>query len=415
MRETTVGMPPPRSSLQTRIEIVPTSPLMKRGLALLAALVLAGCTPSNGAQKKNGGPGAGMPPPEVSVIEVQTKSLPVSFEYVGQTAGSREVEVRARVTGILLKRNFTEGARVKKGESLYTVDPAPFEAALARAEADVAAAEARAEQAKRNAARLKPLYAEKAVSQKDYDDAVSAEAIGAADVKAARARLAEARLNLGYTRVEAPVSGFTTRSMRSEGTLVSGPDVLLTTVVQVDPIWVTFAMPDNEQTRLQKQAQEGRLVLPKNGGFEVALRLADGSTYAKTGRLNFADVRISPTTGTREARAEFPNPDGALRPGEFVRVVLRGATQPNAVTVPQRAVLEGPQGKFVYVVDEKGAAQPRPVRVGEWAGNDWVISEGLKPGDKVIVDGVMRLAPGAPVRIAGQKGEPAKPQSQAKK
>ena len=375
------------------------------------ALALAACSPSNGAPDKGGhkgGPGAGMPPPEVTVVTVAPQALPVTFEYVGQTAGSREVEVRARVAGILLKRNFTEGAPVRQGQSLYTVDPAPFEAAVARAEADVGAAEARLEQARKNAARLKPLYAEKAVSQKDYDDTVSAEEIGAADVKAARARLTEAKLNLSYTKVESPVSGITGRSMRQEGSLISGPDALLTSITRVDPIWVNFGVPDNEQAQIQKEVKAKQLALP-DGNFEVALRRADGSLYEKTGRLNFADVRVSPATGTRETRAELPNPGGALKPGEFVRVILRGATRPNAVTVPQRAVLEGLQGKFVYVVNEKNQAEPRPVEAGEWAGQSWIITGGLKPGERVIVDGVMRLGPGAPVRIAEAKPEAAKP------
>jgi len=368
---------------------------------LLASLVLAACTPSNGSEKKGGGhPGMGMPPPEVSVTTVAAQTLPLTFEYVGQTAGSREVEVRGRVPGIILKRNFLEGAPVKEGQSLYTIDPTPFQAAAARAEADVAAAQARYEQAKRNAARMKPLYAEKAVSQKENDDAVSAEEIGAADVKAARTRLVEARLNLGYTKVAAPVSGVASRSLRSEGSLVEGPQTLLTSVVQVDPIWVNFGIPDNQQADLAREVQAGRVELPKDGAFEVALRRADGTIYDKTGRLNFSDVRVSPTTGTREVRAELPNPDGRLRPGEFVRVILRGASRPNALTVPQRAVLEGPQGKFVYIVDEKGTAQPRPIEVGDWAGNAWIINKGVQPGDKVIVEGLMRLGPGAPVRIA---------------
>jgi len=385
-------------------------------IAPLLGASLVACGPSTGQDKGGkgqGGPG-GMPPAEVNAITVEPKSLPVSFEYVGQTAGSREVEVRSRVAGILLTRNFKEGAPVKKGESLYSIDPAPFEAALARAQADVAAAEAREQQARRNAARLKPLYAEKAVSQKDYDDAVSAESISAADLKAARARLAEARLSMDYTKVEAPVSGIASRSQRSEGTLVSGPDMLLTTVIQVDPIWVSFGVPDNEQARLQKEVEAGRLALPKGGSFEVALKLADGSMFPRTGRLNFSDVRVSATTGTRESRAEVPNPNGGLRPGEFVRVILRGATRPNAMTVPQRAVLEGPQGKFVYVVNEKSAAEPRPLQLGEWTGDNWIVTDGLKPGDKVIVDGLMRLGPGAPVKIADPSQQKQPPQKDQK-
>jgi membrane fusion protein (multidrug efflux system) len=372
-------------------------------LLSILALSLAACGPG-GADKggkggKKGGPGAGMPPPEVNIITAAPQSLPQTFEYVGQAAGSREVEVRARVTGILLKRNFKEGEPVKAGESLYTIDPAPFEAALARAEANVAAAEARYEQARRNAARYKPLYAEKAVSQKEFDDAVSAEAIGAADVKVARTQLTDARLNLGYTKVEAPAAGITGRSQRQEGSLVSGPDVLLTTITQVDPVWVNFGIPDNEQAELQKAVAAGQLVLPK-GGFEVQVRRADGTLFPRTGKLNFEDVRVSPATGTREFRAQLPNPGGVLRPGEFVRVILQGAVRPNAVTVPQRAVLEGPQGKFIYVVDEKGTAQPRPVQAGAWSGDAWIIKEGLKGGERVIVDGVMKLGPGAPVKIA---------------
>jgi len=380
-------------------------------VAFLVVAPLAACSPSSGEQKGAGhGPGAGMPPPEVTVVTVSPKPLPVSFEYVGQTAGSREAEVRSRVQGILLSRNFAEGERVAKGQSLYTIDPAPFQAAVARAEADLAAAVARAGQAARQAARLKPLYAEKAVSQKELDDAVSGEAIAAAEAGAAQARLAEARLSLGYTRVESPISGLASRSLPSEGSLVPGPGQLLTTVVQVDPIWVNFGMPDNEQARLQQDIAAGRLQMPKNGSVEVELRLADGSAYARKGRLNFADVRISAATGTREARAELPNPDGGLRPGQFVRVRLSGAVMPDAITVPQRAVLENPQGggKLVFVVDEQGTAQPRPVEAGPWQGDQWVITKGLAGGERVIVDGVMKLGPGAPVKIAGQAaGKPA--------
>ena len=378
---------------------------MRFAALLLLTVFISACSPSGGQEKGGKGhPGAGMPPPEVNAMSVELRAVPVSFEYVGQTAGSREVEVRARVTGILMTRNFKEGGRVEKGQSLFTIDPAPFQAALARAEADVAAAEARQEQAARNAARFKPLYAEKAVSQKEYDDAVSAEAIGGADLKAARARLTEARLSLGYTKVESPVAGIAGKAQRSDGSLVSGPEVLLTSVTQVDPIWVNFGIPDNDAARLQKETEAGRLALPK-GGFEVQLRLADGSMFSKSGRLNFSDVRVNPGTGTREARAELPNPNGgALHPGQFVRVILKGATIPDAVTVPQRAVLESPQGgKFVYVVDEKGAAQPRPVEAGEWSGDTWVITSGLKAGDLVITDGVLKLGPGAPVRIAQPK------------
>ncbi len=366
------------------------------------ALLLAACGPSGGGH-------GGFPPAQVSVMTVEPKSLPAVFEYTGQTLGSREVEVRARVTGILLNRNFVEGGPVTKGQSLFTIDPAPFAAVAVRAEADVAAADARLAQAKKNAVRLKPLYAENAVSQKEFDDSTSAEAIADADLKSARARLTEAQLNMQYTRVEAPATGIAGRAQRSEGSLVSGPDVLLTSVTQIDPIWVSFGVSDNDQLKLNSETAAGRLELPKGGKFEVSVKLADGTVYAQTGKLNFSDVRVSGATGTSETRAEIPNPKGVLRPGQFVRITLSGATRPNAITVPQRAVLEGPQGKFVYVLSAESKAEPRPVQVGDWAGEDWIINVGLKAGDKVIVDGVARIfAPNSPVQVAEPKKEEAK-------
>lgn len=377
----------------------------------VAAFLLAGCQPA-GSQ-----PHGGMPPAEVNVVTVEAKSAPATFEYVGQTAGSREVEVRARVTGILQKRNYREGGSVKQGESMFSLDAAPFEVALARAEAAVASAEARLAQAKRNTQRLKPLYEAKAASQKDFDDAASAEQVAEADVKTARANLAEARLNLGYTKVEAPVSGIAGRAQRSEGNYVSGPDVLLTTVSQIDPIYVLFGISDEERLKLVRESEAGRLILPKDGQFEVTIKLADGSAYAKSGKLNFADVRVSANTGTSETRAELPNASGLLRPGQYVRVTLKGAQRPDAIMVPQRAVLDGPMGKFVYLVNAEGKAEIRPVSVGDWAGDAWIINSGLKAGDKLIVDGVMKIGPGAPVHIAdpnAPKGPPGAPATPAK-
>jgi membrane fusion protein (multidrug efflux system) len=345
-----------------------------------------------------------MPPAVVAVQEVKARSVPVEFEYPAQTAGSREVEVRARVNGILLKRNFEEGAAVRAGQSLFTLDSAPFEAAAARAEADVAAAEARLGAASRNAKRMKPLFEARAASQKDYDEAISAEEVAAADVKAAKARLVEARLNLAYTKVESPVSGVTSRALKSEGSFVSGPDVLLTTVSQVDPIYVNFGVSESEQEKLRKEAAAGTLTLPKDNRFEVTIRFEDGTTYPRTGKLAFSDVRVNNQTGTTDARAEIANPEGRVRPGQFVRAILKGAARPNAITVPQRAVMEGGQGKIVYVLSPDSKAMPKPITVGDWTGTDWIITSGLQPGDKVIVDGLAKIFfPGAPVQV----GDPA--------
>ena len=348
-----------------------------------------------------------MPPAVVAVQEVKARAVPVEFEYPAQTAGSREVEVRARVSGILLKRNFSEGAAVRAGQSLFTLDSAPYEAAVARAEADVAAAEARLAAASRNAKRMRPLFEARAASQKDYDDAISADEVAAADVKGARARLVEARLNFGYTKVEAPVSGLTSRALKSEGSLVSGPEVLLTSVSQVDPIYVNFGMSEAEQTRLRRDAEAGKLALPKDGHFDVTIRFEDGTAYSRPGKLAFTDVRVNNQTGTSDARAEIPNPEGRVRPGQFVRAILKGAERPAAIAVPQRAVMEGPQGKMVYLLSSDNKAMPRPVTVGEWTGSDWIITSGLAPGDKVIVDGLAKIFfPGAPVTVGDPNAPP---------
>ncbi len=341
-----------------------------------------------------------MPPASVSVILVAPTTLPAEYEYVGQTAGSRDVEVRSRVPGIVLKRNYREGAAVSRGQSLFSIDPAQFQVVANRAEADVAAVQARVAQASRAFARVQSLFEARVITQREFDDAALADQVARADLKGAQARLAEARLNLGYTRVTAPISGVASRSLVSEGTLVSGPDVLLTTITQNDPMQIRFGMADTDQLRRRDEVAAGRLVLPKGGVFEVEVTLADGQTLQRKGRLLFTDARISTSTGTTEAQAEIANPDGVLKPGQFVRVRLLGATRPNAIQVPSRAVLEGPQGKFVYL-NIGNKAQPRPVKVGEQLGDQWLVIDGLKAGDPVIVDGVARIFfPGAPVQLA---------------
>ena len=362
---------------------------------ILSSLVLAAC--GKGADGGHAGMFGG--PVPVAVVAVQEETLPITLEYAAQTLGSREVEVRARVAGILLKRNYVEGAKVKAGQSLFTIDPAPYEAAVARTEADVAAAEARYEQAEREANRLVPLLQHKAISQKEHDDAVSAQSISRADVLAAKARLREAKLNLEWTRVESPLSGVSSRALKSEGSLVSGPDVLLTSVTQTDPIQVIFGIPDNERLKLRQDADAKRVVWPQDGRFKVTVKLADGTEYVRSGFTDFSDVRVSRDTGTSEARAELPNPDGLLQAGQFVRVALSGASRAGVFRVPQRAVLEGPQGKFVFVVGKDNKAEMRPVETGDWNGADVVISKGLASGDQVVVDGVVKLGPGAPVQI----------------
>ena len=370
-------------------------------LSLALALLAAGCKPA-------GGP-PGFPPPVVTVMTIAPKDVPVTYEYVAQTAGYREVEVRARVTGILLKRNYKEGAPVKQGDSLFTIDPAPFQAALARAEADLSVAEARLAQSKREAARLKPVIEARAASQKEMDDAVSTEQVTEAEVKSARARMSEAKLNLDYTRVESPISGISSRAVVSEGALVSGPSVLLTTVTQNDPMYVIFGIPDREFLAIRRDVEAGRLKVPQGGRFKAELKLADGSLYGKPGLVNFADVRVNTQTGSTETRAEFANPAGMLRAGEFSRVVLSGAVRPDAIVIPQRSVMESPKGKYAFIVNAENKAEIRPLEVGDWTGDGWVINGGLKAGDRVVVEGVMKLSlmgPGAPVQISDGKTPP---------
>ncbi|MFZ5876062.1 MAG: efflux RND transporter periplasmic adaptor subunit [Nitrospirota bacterium] len=356
-------------------------------------LALSGCNQAAGSPPAPA-------PPEVAVVTVQPRDLPAVFEYVGQVAGVREVEVRARVSGILERWNYQEGAAVKSGDSLFTIDPEPFRAELARAEADLAGAEASFTQATRNAARLTPLWEVKAVSQKEFDDAQSAEQVAAANVKAAQAAVTQARLNVSYTRVEAPISGITSRAVVSEGSLVQAQQTLLTTISQLDPVHVIFSFTEAEHLRFRRELAEARLTLPQGGRFDVKLTLADGSEYPQAGKVDFTDVRVNTNTGTIEARAVVPNPQRLLRPGQFVRVHLSGAVRPNAIAIPQRAVLEGPGAKIVMTVNKEGVVEPRPVQVSDWSGTEWIITGGLNPGDTVIVDGVVKARPGSPVAVA---------------
>jgi membrane fusion protein (multidrug efflux system) len=376
-------------------------------IGALALLALSGCG-------KSGPPGGGfaMPPAQVTTVTVAPRDFPVALEHVAQTIGSKDVEVRARVTGIIEKRLYQEGAPVKAGQPLFTIDPQQYAAQVNAAQADLTRAQAQKAQADRERARLVPLAERKAIGQKEADDATSNAEFAAASVQAAQAKLDELKLNLGYTRVVAPISGLSSRAMKSEGSLATANDTLLTVISQTDPIWISFNISENEQLRLNRAVASGQLVLPKDNGYDVTVKLADGSTFPRRGRINFADTRVNPSTGTYEMRAEVTNADAALKPGQFVRVILRGAQRKNALAVPQVAVLDGPQGKFVYVVekdkDGKDVAMERPVTVGDWVDADgnnlWQIETGLKPGDQVIVDGIARLHPGAPIAVIPSGG-----------
>ena len=390
----------------------PAAPRNLATAAVIATTVAVSFGCGRGGEQ-HGGPG-GFPPAPVSVQQVKPVSVPVRFEFVGQTAGSKEAEVRARVQGILERRTYQEGSRVKAGQLLFVIDPKPYAAQMQAAEADLARAEAGNAQARRNLERVKPLADSKALSQREYDEAVSSAESGAASVKQAQARLTEARLNLGYTSVTAPVGGMASRALKSEGSLVTpGDNSLLTTISQVDPLYVNFGVTESDQRHILRALGTPKAidVDPKDvKAATVTVKLSDGTEYPLKGRLGFIDPRVNTQTGSFDARAEVPNPDGLLRPGQFVRVVLESAPRPNVIVVPQRAVMDGPQGKFVYVAgksaDGKDVALQRPVSVGEWVDvggqPQWIVDQGLAAGDAVIVEGMAKIFPipgGAPIML----------------
>ncbi|WP_374349577.1 efflux RND transporter periplasmic adaptor subunit [Chitinimonas sp.] len=364
---------------------------------LVSAALLSAC----GKGQPEGAGAGGMPPPMVVYETVNSRDVAIDFEYPGQTAGSREVEIRARVTGIIDKRLYQEGGRVKAGQSLFRIDPATYAAAAATADANIATAEARLKQAEREFNRLKPLIEAKAVSQQEFDTAASNFDLAKASLKAAQAQANAAHIDLGYTDVRAPINGVVGRALKVEGALANAQgDSLLATMAQTDPMYVNFSVSDDDRNKLQAQLASGELKLP-DGKYSVHLKAADGHMLKQVGKLDFSDYKADANTGAFSSRAEFANGDNVLAPGQFMRVVLAGVIRPNAIAVPQRAVLDGPNGKFVYTVGQgkegKPAAVPAPVVPGEWVqlegsnGNGWVIKSGLKSGDKVIVDGMARI------------------------
>lgn len=368
------------------------APRLFLALTVVAALVLSACGQAEGpqAQAAQGGAPQAMP---VSVRTVQLQTVPITLEAVGRAEGSKEVQVQARVTGLIERQLYQEGERVKAGAPLYRIERAPFEIALQQARAQLAQQSAQLEQARREAQRLKPLAEQQAISQREYDDAASALRLAEAAVAQAQAQVRQAELNLSYTTVDAPISGISGRSQQSEGSLVSpGANGLLTTVTQTDPIWVRFSFSESELAQLRSAR-----------GTKVRLLDANGQPLMNGGRLNFAGSTVDPQLGTVQLRAEFANPELAVLPGQFVRAqVVAGETE--AFTVPQSAVMQGDQGKSVWTIVD-GKATPVPVEVGGWSGSDWVVRKGLKPGDQVIVDNLMKLRPGAPVMA--QAGAPA--------
>lgn len=368
---------------------------------LLAALAVGGYHLwSNGQGARTTAPtGAptAAPPPEVGVIAVEVGDIALPVQYAGRVAGFRVVEIRAQVGGILLKREVAEGAPVAVGEVLFRIDPRPYEAALQRAQAQVAQAQASLRLAEENFTRIEQLVQRQAATPKQLDDAIAARDQARAALQGAEADLATARLNLEYTVVRAPVAGPTSLGTPPEGTLIQAQQTLLTTITQLDPAYVMYSTTDREFREFQEMDRLRTSPLVWED-LTVRLQFGDGALYSQPGRLDTRSRTVDPRTGTIQIRAVFPNAAGELLPGQFVRVNVEGVTMPKAVKVPKQAINQGPQGPFVYVVDGQSNAQVRPVRLDRELTDGWIIREGLTAGERIVVDGVIRVRPGAPVR-----------------
>jgi len=392
--------------------------LSVRRFAPLAAIAtvlfsLAGCGEKNAAAQA---PGAGMSPPEVAVVTVASERVVMTTELPGRVEAVRVAQVRARVPGIVLKRVFNEGSEVKAGDVLFTIDPAPFQATYNSTQAAVAKAEANLAQASLKVQRYKPLVETNAVSRQEYDDALTAQKQATADLASAKAAQETARLNLGYATVTSPISGRVGRALVTEGALVGqGEATPLATVQQLDPVYVRLTQSSAELMQLRHAFASGRLKSVGKDKAKVTLVTEDGRTYPHAGKLLFSDVSVDESTGAVTLRAEFPNPDRLLLPGLFVRARLEQAVSEDAIKVPQQAVQRDPAGASVLLVGDDGKVRAQPVKTGAVQGSAWVISEGLKPGDRVIVEGFQKVKPGAAVKAvpwksAAQADTAAKPE-----
>jgi membrane fusion protein (multidrug efflux system) len=358
-----------------------------KGIVLLA-LAAIGCkqAPQRGAP----------PPPEVAVVQVAPRTVDQVYEFSGNVEASKSVSVRPQVGGVIVERPFVEGRAVRKGEVLYRIDPTAYDADWRAAKGHLADAEARHANAEQSLARFRALVTDNAISKQDYDNAVAEEKQARAGVEEAKGLLDRAKKNLDDTEVRAELPGRVGRAMIERGQRVKGSDDVLTTIDVLDPIYVSF-WPSAQQQLAWRRDPESAKALAVGGSVKVQVVLPDGSTYARLGRIGFIDPVVDQATGTQRYRAEFPNPDRLLLPGQFARVKLLGLRRENAILVPQRAVLEAMGRQTVYVVSPGDTVKVRDVTATSWSGGDWVIEQGLAAGDRVIVDGVQKIGPGLKV------------------
>jgi membrane fusion protein (multidrug efflux system) len=367
---------------------------MRNLLIIAAAFAVAACTQGDAKQKDAKADAKGAPQAVVvAAMDVAPRDVPIAFDAVGRAEGSREVQVRARVAGILERQMYNEGDAVKPGAPLFRIEREPFEIELQQARGVLAQEESRNALAQQELERLKGLADRRAISQREADQAASALQQSAALIQIAKARLRQAELNLSYTSVDAPIGGITGRAMQSIGSLVSptSDSAVLTNITRADPLWIRFSLSESEFARLRSyEAKEKEKI-------QVRIEAADGTQFPAPGQVNFAGSTVDSSTGTVQMRAEVPNPRLALLPGQYLRVrVIAGSQQ--AIVVPQTAVAQNQAGRFVWVAVD-GKATQRQIRAGDWLGGDWVVLEGLKPGDTVILDNLTRLRPGAAVQV----------------
>jgi len=379
-------------------------------VGIIVCLILSGCGRQNTA---SGPPG----PAEVAVVTVRPEKITTTTELSGRTSAFRVAEVRPQVNGIIQKRLFVEGSEVKAGQVLYQIDPAPFHAALDNAKAALGKAEANLPAIRSRSERFRELLAEKAVSQQDYDDANAALKQSQAEVQYWKATVETARINLGYTRLTAPISGRIGKSNVTEGALVTGHQpVALATIQHLDPIYVDLPQSTAELLRLQQRLADGRLNRDGKNQNRVRLILEDGTPYPLEGTLQFRDITVDPSTGSVILRVVAPNPKGVLLPGMFIRTVVQEGINTQAILIPQQAVSRDPKGNpLTLIVDAESKVQVRPLVLDRAIGDRWLVASGLAPGDQVIVEGIQKVRPGAPVKVVpagtgseNKGGEPGK-------
>lgn len=350
------------------------------GLALVA--LLSGCDDKKAeAPKKE--------PVPVTYVETKAQDVPVTFDFVAQTQSSQQVQIYARINGFLDSQNYADGALVKAGDVLFKLDQKPQIAELQEAEAALQRDIAAKEVARANLARVKPLAKLNALSQKDLDDAQGRFDMASATVDGAQATVDRAKLNLSYTIIPSPIDGFAAAANQMVGTYISPANANLTSVSLVTPMWVNFSLSENQLLDLRNQKMNGTLSWPPTEDISVDLILPNGSTFPHKAKVTFTAPYYNPQTGTFQIRGTFDNPDALMRPNQYVTARVNGFSRPNAILVPQRAVHQAESGHFVWVIDKDNLAQYRPIEVGDWHGDDWFITAGLKPGEKVIVDGLV--------------------------